>query len=63
MSERGTRTAPTFGVLAVESGNFLDFCDTREQAEATAQELRDLNPETPAEAVQVIEFDANGTPV
>lgn len=49
-----------FGVLSIESGNFLSWFDTMDEAAAYAKQLRDLNPDMPGEAVGIAEFDENG---
>jgi hypothetical protein len=67
MAENVSSTASpslhTFGVLDVQTANFIDWLDTRQEAEASVRQIREFNPDMPADEIEIVEFDEKGMPV
>jgi len=51
----------TFAIMGVRSGNLLAEFKSREEADAYANQLRELNPDMDADDVAVLAFDEKGT--
>lgn len=50
----------TFAVYHRASRNFMGFFDSREEAEADANHRRELNPDMPADEMEVLNMDDLG---